>query len=492
MHTEGTVDSSEFRSDRLIAAVVVVAAILRFTGLAGFPEIQADEGLWTNSSKNFVAFGDWFMDGRTHLFLSPLFHGVSVLMFKALGPSIWAARLISAVAGTASVAILYAVVVRATRDRELGLLTAVVFGWGQSAVLLSRYALIEPLELSLGLAAAAMALRTELWAAAAAGALFGLALLAKTNLAFLIGAFIVYALIRPVQGEGASRRHRVMYVCVLASVAILVAGAVYAWLYFMYPARFIHAFRFELDGKHFERFSHPLIRVGRFGIDPVQSGRTVIALVRDAPFLMVLGSLGFVTWCVRRPRGSSLFAIWLGLGVPFFLIQMFQPLRYFFLVAPALAFFAALAIMEFTGGGGVPTRTSSRLRAAVLMLYVGFNLSYLGMSAVANRGRMLQPVVRWAASNVPRSDNVMAAGYLCTDLPNRAYAYYLLAATPEQLLQSIRQYNIRYVIVDNREWPAQLREVVQSSFPVVQSWDFGAAYQVTAAALDRTGGTSAP
>jgi hypothetical protein len=84
------------RDAAIAAALGLAAAVVRLPFLARFPEATADEGLWTNSTKNFAMFGDWFMDGRTHVFLSPLFHALCYPLFELLGPSLAAARVVSA------------------------------------------------------------------------------------------------------------------------------------------------------------------------------------------------------------------------------------------------------------------------------------------------------------------------------------------------------------------------------------------------------------
>ncbi|HEU4649494.1 MAG TPA: glycosyltransferase family 39 protein [Gemmatimonadales bacterium] len=468
-----------FTAHRTLLTLLAAGALLRIFALSAFPEVQADEGLWTNSAKNFVEFGDWFMDGRTHLFLSPLFSGLAAISFWLLGPSIAAARLISAVAGVASVALLYAVVARACRDRRLALVAAAVLGLNQWSVIQSREALVESLQVALCLASLYVALGERRWSAAAAGVVFGLALLAKTNAIFLAPVLAAYLFLRTRDNQTQSYTASLRSPLLFLGVALAIAGSVYATLYFAYPGRFVQAFRFELDGIHFEQLSHPLIRVGRFGLDPEQAARTILALVREAPFLIVLAALGAGVWSVRRPPGSAVFALWLVVGLAFFLCQLFQPLRYFQLLSPPLAVAAALAILEF-GRATLVVRTSRRsLPGVALAICISFELLYLAASAFANRARLLPAIVPWVTTHVPRDASIMAAGYVCTDLPNRAYAHYWLARTPEQLLENVRELQIRYLIVDSREWAPSLREEVARRFgPPLQSWRFGAVYAI--------------
>lgn len=483
----GVVQASRpFLEHRTLWGLLAAAAILRLIGLSAFPEIQADEGLWTNSPKNFVAFGDWFMDGRTHLFLSPLFSGLAALSFWVVGPSIAAARMVSAVAGVASVGLLYATILRALGDRRLAFVAATLLAVSPWAVMASRQAMIESLQLSLCLAALYLALDDRRWSILGAGLAFGLALLAKSNAIFLAPVLALVVFWRRREPTPPTRAAALRSAAFILAVAMIVAGSVYAALYLSYPTRFMDAFQFELDGVHFEQLSHPLIRVGRFGLDPEQAARTLLALFREAPFLMVLAALGIGVCGVRRPQGSAGFMLWLCVGLAFFLTQTFQPLRYFLLVAPALAFAAATALLEL-GRQSVRRRLSvPPLARVAITICIAFDLFYLGASALANRARILPTVVPWVRAHVPADANVMAAGWITTDLPNRAYAHYHLAQTPEQLLENVQRLNIRYLIVDYREWPTGLQDVVGRRFgPPLQAWSFGAVYAVDDAAMQR-------
>lgn len=468
------------RADTLIgpwAVVGLVAAIvlIRLAFLSRFPEIEADEGLWTNSPKNFVAFGDWFMDGRKHMFLSPAFsYGVAGL-FSLLGPSIAAARVLSALAGAASVWLLYVTVRGCTGKNSTALIAALLFGFDEMSILMSRRALVECLELFFVLGAAALFVRRDRWKWAGA-IMLAFALLAKTNAVVMVAVFAAYLVLetrRPGHWFALAGVGRAVAYSLLA---LLAAGAAYGLLYAAHPGPFVDAFRFELDGVHFEGLSHPLLRVGRFGIDPIQASRTVIALFRESPLLMVLFAVGAAIAVLARPRGSALFVPWLVIGSVFLLGQMFQPLRYFYLLAPAFAFFATVTVehlgrTDAAGGGG------RRIRAAAVAVYLVFNLAYVAAEAAASRGTMLKQVVSWAATHARADERIMAAGYLCTDLPQRAYAHYYFARNADDLLDNLRKYRIDYVIYDRGEWRPELGEALAAHFPVVQRFSFGAVYR---------------
>jgi hypothetical protein len=424
-----------------------------------------------------VRFGDWFMDGRTHLFLSPVFHAVAVAAFAIWHPSIAVARTCNGVAGAISVWLLYRLVRATGGSARLAATTAVVFGLNEFTVLVSRRALIEPVELMFVLASAVAFAAGSVASAAIAGVLFALALLTKINAAFAAVVLVLWLVGPPLVRGRFPARLDLLRAVVFGTVALAIAGIVYGALYHWHPDLFVRAFKFELDGVHFEGQSHPLVRVGRFGLDPLQAARTILALVREMPFLMVLMVIGVVVSLVRRPPNATLFGTWLVFGMAFFLCQMFQEIRYFYLVLPAVAYFAALAVGPPEGEAGPLAR---RTAGGVLIAYALFELAYIGMNGAANRSRRLPTVVAWASAHTRVDDPLLTAGYFATDVPNRAYAFYHLAGDSTQLLHAIRRYHIRYVIYDTGEWPAAWRPVLAAHFPEVQRWSFGSVYEVPA------------
>ena len=470
------VRSLDTRERRFLAAILVVAAALRLLFLARFPEVTADEGLWTNSTKNFLLFGDWFMDGRNHVVLSPLFHGASLVSFALLGPGIASARVVSALAGLASVWLLFDLVRRTTGRNEVGLVAAALLAVNETAVMLSRTAFIESLELCMLLLAALCLVRGGRWTAGAVLA-GGLAFLAKLNAAPVIASLGLWCAWRAWQ----ERRPGPLVEGVIAvGGAMVLAAAVYGAIYLAEPVRFVQAYRFELDGRHFEFLAQPIVRVGRFGLDPEQAGRTIIRLFREAPFLWVTATLGIACWTQLRTPRSSLFAIWFGFTSAFFLSQMFQPARYFFLVAPAALFFCAIFVTAVAdlATNLQPRPELRRIATAMLAAMLLFDLAFTAVNGLAHPGGMVHTVRNWVVANVDPGDRVMSAGYLATDLPHRTYAHYHIATDSAHLADSLRAYDVRWVVYDSREWPRELHAALEARYARVAEFPFGAVYRI--------------
>jgi 4-amino-4-deoxy-L-arabinose transferase-like glycosyltransferase len=463
------------RQLQVLLAITIVGGLLRLLWLAAFPEPMPDEGLWTNSTKNFLLFHDWFMGGRTHLFLSPVFHVLSLVAFGLAGPSIESARMISGLAGTASIPLLYAFVREVSADRELALFAAALFAFDQHYVFTARVAQIEALQVAILLCAAWIAMKSGRIAPLVAGVCGGIAILTKINSAIVL-AVLALAYLLPERSKTRDARTRLVRALIFGTCVAAVAIAGYGVLYEWDPTSFRTAYLYELDGRHFEPESHPIVRFGRFGLDPVQAARTVIGLFRESPFLLVLAALGVVVGWAGRARAPASLQLWLVLGSGFFLAQMYQPIRYFYLVAPAYCFFAALAIRSLANAADlVATR---RMQYAALGVCMAFGASYFGMNAIANPATRVPQITAWAREHTDPDTRSLCATQICTDLPHRAYDFYPLVRKPSDLDAALANHGIDLVFVTDGDWPADLVRAVQDRADPVMRWPFGAVYRV--------------
>lgn len=462
---------------RPIIAVVLVALAVRLFALASFPDVQADEGLWTNSTKNFVLFGDWFMDGRNHLFLSPVYHFLSVLSFRLLGASVEAARLVSALAGVGVVGLTYALGVRLTGDRTLAVVAAALLAVDPWAVIHSRQALTESVLLFFIVASGVLILgRTP--QVALGGLVFGFGILTKLNVAAMGLAFGGYLLLRTPDGQDHARwRRRMTDGAVFGATALGLAALGYWAVSFIDPDRFVAAFRRELGGQHVVLEGAAPPPSGRWGLDPIVAGRSLLEVIRLNPFLFCLGSVGGVLIAFSRSPGRLFLLLWAGVAVGFPLTQIYQPFRYFFPMVPA---FAVLGAMTLTAvASGFATRDRRRILIGGVALVLSFNLAYLATSYAASPGNRAQMVEQWVRENTDPSERLLVAQHFATNPPNPAYTWDLVAEDEASLLQALEDLEIRYVIWDNQEWPAEYRALLSRTFPEIHRWWFGSVFHIT-------------
>ena len=461
----------------LFGGAIVLASLLRLPLLETFPRLEADEGLWTTSTKNFLLFGDWFLDGRKHVILSPLFHVLSLPFFEAIGIHILSARVLSALAGIATVALVYLIAERLGFGSLVAAVAAFLCASNEWAVVLSRKALIESVEVCFLSLSVLLALRGGTRGAVGAGIAFGLTLLTKSNaLAMLPVVALTVAFASGAKGKAPDLRRGFAPVAAFVLVAALVAGVGYLPLYLTWPDSFRAIFRFVLEDKGAQLGSR-LVSVGRFGLEPALIAASVIGLFRESPFLLVLASLGAIVTLVSPSPAWLLVAGWAALWTSFSFMQLFQPLRYFFLAFPALVLLASRALDAMADVAAPARRT--RLLALLASAVVLFETAYVAANASHNREDRIAAVREWSRSHLTGGETVLASSFLAVDIPARVLGRYYLVGSPDSLAAAIRRNHVDYVLWDNAEWPAAYRVILDRDYPKVAEWSFGAVYRTS-------------
>jgi 4-amino-4-deoxy-L-arabinose transferase-like glycosyltransferase len=461
-----------------LALILGAAFVLRFVVLGQFPDVQADEGLWTHGSKNRLLFGDWFLDGRAHFFLSPVYHALSLLSFGVFGPSIASARLVSALAGVVTVGLTALLALRLTGNRPVALLAGIVVAIDPWAVITSRQAMTESVLLAFVLGSAVFLTGRKRTDLALAGVLFALAILTKLNALSLGLAFGGYLLVRPPDDDTTARpgkrwRNNLVDGVLFGAVALGLAAAGYWLVSRIDPGRFVDVFARELGGAHAGSGREEASVFGRWGPNPVVAGRSLLEVVRANPFLFCLGALGGVVAWGQQMRGRLLLLLWLAVAFGFPLTQIYQPVRYFYPVVPPLAVLVAVLLVTLSSLSG-----GRRTLVAAVGVVVAFNLAYLSTNFLANRGSRAVAVAEWVRQHTDPSDPVLVAAHFATDLPNRAYSYDLVAPDPSTLDRAVLDLGIRYVIWDDAEWSAAMREALAARYTEVHRWDFASVFRV--------------
>lgn len=459
-----------------LLAVAALAALVRLPLLRHFPDIQTDEGLWTNATKNRLLFGDWFMDERGHLFLSPVFHTLSAVAFRLMGPGLDAARTVSAVAGVGAVVLVYLLAARLTGDRTLATVAALLLALEPWAVVHSRQALVESVLLFFILAAGVVILggRRHLWVA---GVLFGLAILTKLNAGAMGIALGGYLLLRREGpgGEPLGIPERVGDGAVFGVVALACAALGYWLVAQVDPERFVATFRRELGGAHLLGAEYQGAGRGRLGLDPILAGRSALEVIRFSPFLVSLGLLGGVLAVAARRPERLFLVLWLVVAFAFPMTQVYQPIRYFYPAVPVLAVLTATVLVSLGRGMAAPRRDRGVAAGTALVLL--FSSAYLAMTFVASpRSRAVQ-VEEWVRAHAAPGDVFLAATHFATAVPLRAYSHDIIADTPERLLATVRERGVRWVIWDHEEWSPELLATLDREYTPVHRWEFGGVYE---------------
>jgi len=134
-----------------LLALFLLAVVLRTAFPAADPPwrtsvgvVWHDEGAWTHNARNRVLFGSWRQDEWNPVYIAPVFTALEYASFSALGVGLRQARLVSELAGIASV-ILLALGVLQVAGRRAALIAAGLLSANFVYVMYDRAATMEAL-----------------------------------------------------------------------------------------------------------------------------------------------------------------------------------------------------------------------------------------------------------------------------------------------------------------------------------------------------------
>jgi hypothetical protein len=130
-------------------ALLIGGIALRIVFLDADPDYYAwvhyitDEGRWVNAARELALFGriinvDWLF----HLLAAPLFQGANYALFKLLGVSIWTARLVTALSGSALLIVFWLALRRVVTPQAM-VVGLALLAFEVDLVMLSRVAIPE-------------------------------------------------------------------------------------------------------------------------------------------------------------------------------------------------------------------------------------------------------------------------------------------------------------------------------------------------------------
>jgi hypothetical protein len=197
-------------------AVLIVGIALRILYLDADPDYYAwvgyitDEGRWVNSARELVLFGriinvDWLF----HLLVAPLFQAANYAVFKLLGVSIWTARLVTALSGSA-VLIVFWLALRRVLTQQAMLVGLALLAFEVDLVMLSRVAIPEmPAMLLELLVYVVLVAGRPSWIRLSAAGLLLLATVAmKATTLPMVAIFSAIVLYQPLEQQHGERRWR--------------------------------------------------------------------------------------------------------------------------------------------------------------------------------------------------------------------------------------------------------------------------------------------
>jgi 4-amino-4-deoxy-L-arabinose transferase-like glycosyltransferase len=426
---------------------------LRAPFLASIPPYTADEGLLALAAKNWVVFGDPFLDGWNNLARFPLYTFWLTALFRVVGVSILAARASAIVFGAISLLLLIRLAGRISPSQRT--VAALLFASDFVLVRYQRYALAESLQILLLLATVSLWIDRRRTVRFLGGIGLAAALCVKATSAYLVVPLLVYDLWLRKGRSAADRPARVgpwgrfgPY-----AVAALVTGVVYGVAYHATPvgARDVWGIYGRLSLPGFSDLPHLVASLG--GGTPLVALGSVLALMK----------LGRRTGrgedgSTRSPELAIALA-WVVAGLALLLPQRLHPVRYYVTLLPAAILLASWWLDQRTNAGRAGTddpvqlRRRQRTRRAVLAAGVCYPIIlfawYYGPGGGSDSSaRKVDDYVR---ANVPRESVLMGRAQYGIDIPNR---YRDMTVSGGMALSDslLARLGVDWVLFDDTEW----------------------------------------
>ena len=430
---------------------------LRLPFLSGIPPYTADEGLLALPAKNWVLFGDPFLDGWSNLARFPLYTVWLTALFRCAGVSILAARVSSVLFGAISM-LLLARLARRIRPSQ-GVLAALLFAVDFVLVRYQRYALVESLQILLLLTTVSLWTDRRGTVRLMGGVALAAAICTKATSVYLVAPLLLHDFWRrragsPIEQPDRTRPENQLgpYAC-----AVFLTGVVYAAAHLAAPvgAKDLWGIYWWGDLPGFSDVPHVAATMV-IGTPVVMLG-TTLALIAGGR--QVGSRKGQVH---ARGGGRSLLvvaAVWFMAGLAFLAAQRLHPVRYYVTLLPAAILLASWWLDRWLREAEVRSMDSARSRAG--------RLAWMGVFAFI----VFYPVVLFAwfygpgggsdwsgkhvgdyiRGNLPRESVLMGRAQYGIEIPNRYYDMTIVGgmALSDSLLSRL---GVDYVLFDDGEW----------------------------------------
>jgi len=385
-----------------LAGVLALAAALRVLFPTADPPWNApvgivwhDEGAWVHNARNRAIWGAWSLDAWNPMYIAPVFTLLEYLSFAALGVGVWQARLVSVVAGFASVWLL-ALGVRRLGGWTAGIIAGLLLGTNYVYVMYNRAALMETTMAAFVVAGWYCYVRAQErpWWGVLAGVCALLAFFTKAAAAFFVAAIALDAVLcwilpRTVSTDAARRAS----IGVLAGLA---AGGLVALAVFVGP----HWAEYQFYNWQISVTRKPAYDL-RSVMDRV-SGFPILHDVLTRSWLVIVvatigGLASLARWRTLVPPERLLLG-WLAIGTLELLVHDVGNERRFVFLIPAAVAVAALVLGGRRALAGPELARLTRAQAAVALPVAAYGF-YVMAGAVVRVFRLyeISPNVRLAA-----------------------------------------------------------------------------------------------
>ena len=438
----------------LLWIALAVSVGLRVIGLDAAPRPSFDEGGWPLSVRQWALDGLITYDFHT----APGYHLVLGAVFKLAPPTMLTARIFSALIGLAALPLFWWIARRLSDDARVAAWATVILASANPAIDIARRALIEPIQM-LWLLGVVGALTL---AGPGTGTLVALLtaglLLTKANAVVLLP---VFAFSLWWDQNGLLRVRRTQKVGGLA-VGVALAGLVFLMLYRLDPATFVHGWGSTML-KEFQPTLSPIVRAGRFVVDPRLALEGVKFLAAESPFLFAFGVVGAAR--TLRERRLTIAGGWILVLLPFLLLQVVQSPQYFSVLYPALALCAAALLVS---AERLESRRPGWAAIAVVVMVVEGLARTSG--ALLSTQRPDRPTVEFLRERVADSERVLAAPFVLMQLRGPGTSLFELG--PEALVPTaaaVERLQANWIVLDRGEWQERLRWIGIDSSTVADS-----------------------
>jgi len=345
----------------LLALLALVAALRMFALDADPPgdmhiHFITDEGWWAHNARQRALFGRWIMDEHNPpLYTAPVHSYLLWLAYEAFGVGLWQTRLLSAISGVLTCALVW-LFVRQEDSRRSANWCALLLGTSYFLLSYNRTAFTESLQLLFVTAAILGAVRAR--KQPALGALSGLSLLAAllVKSSALVAAPVVAGCLAAqlLDRSAAPSERRVRWRGALAASAAFLLGALTVWLLLVQPnlAEVLREFQSNVQISVWSSGQphQDIKRLLWFGIREDVAGLETRVLngffTQCAALVLVVAALAAARLLGTRPLPARWLEgtcwLWVGTSLGLLATQGYQPDRRFLVLLPPLVILASL------------------------------------------------------------------------------------------------------------------------------------------------------